>query len=110
MPRQIGGMLGSQPLQARNGPIEEDVSLQCSQCRVRQHLPAVRETHAPGVEGRVPQGGKQQAVVDVEALGVVVALSPRHDVRCSGRLLQALWREVRALPIGKSVREDGKEP
>jgi hypothetical protein len=35
-------------------------------------------------------------------------LDPRF--RSAGRLLQALWREDRDLPIGRYVGEDGKRP
>ena len=35
------------------------------------------------IEGRIPVSGEQQTVVNVEALGVIVALGPGYDVACS---------------------------
>jgi hypothetical protein len=47
---------------------------------MHQHLSRVRETHPSGVESGVPECREEEAIMNVEALGVVVAFCPRDDV------------------------------
>lgn len=54
-----------------------------AQCGGAERAPGIVEADQAGVESSVPEGGQQQAIVDVEAVGVGPALRPRYDVRGS---------------------------
>ena len=65
---------------------ERGLPAQFGACRVaelrrEQRLPVVVESHEGAVEGGIPKGGENEAVVDVKALGVAVAIGPGNDVR-----------------------------
>lgn len=68
----------------------------------------VFERNQAGIKGSVPVGRQQQAVVNVEPLGVRLALRPRHDVtRSKETWLCNARQRTRTLPI---VHERSAEP
>ena len=81
MAREFRVVARHEACQPRCGPGAKQVALDLSEPGVKKRLPFIGETDLPGVEGRIPERREEQAVVDIEAMGVVVAFGPGNDVR-----------------------------
>src|SRR5262245_58271435 len=53
-----------------------------AETRVRNRYTVIGKGNETLIEGGIPQSGEEQAIMYVEAL-LVLALRPRHDVRCT---------------------------
>lgn len=45
---------------------------------MHEHLSRVREAHPTRIKGSVPKGRQEKAIVNIEMLGVVLAVRPAH--------------------------------
>ena len=77
----VDEMLLRQANEPYGGVCEDETTLGCAYRGVKEHLAVIGEADFASVEGCVPEGREEEAVVDVEAVGVAVAFGPRHDVR-----------------------------
>ncbi len=100
VPRKIHCVLSRQANEPRGGFGAEEVALDLAEIGMKQRLALVGEADLAGVEGCVPERRQEYAVVDVEALGVVGAFGPGHDVRCAkeGGIARAGQRAL-AVPV-----------
>ena len=73
-------MLVSQWTVGPEAAVTESGASRLAQRRAEHHHALWIETDETGIEGSIPIGGKKEAVMDVETLGVIFALGPRLDM------------------------------
>jgi len=81
MAGEIGQMLGRETCEHSGRVGLQQRLLSHTKRRMKHRFARVVEADLARVERGVPQSREQQAMVDVEAVRVVIALGPRHDMR-----------------------------
>lgn len=96
-----------QSFQRRHAANAERRSSNFAQRRADKNGPIVAEADQALIEGGIPQGRKEEAVVDIQTL-LVFAIGPRHDVRGAEqrRLGDACQRAAAAPIIHQRFAED----